>query len=60
MWIADPDPRSVIIRRPGVPDEVYGPEDTLTGDPEIPGFSCTVADIFAVLDRPGAPAPQDE
>ena len=59
VWIADPDPRTVRIRRPGVDDEVFGPGDTITGDPEIPGFSCAVADIFAVLDRPGRPAPQD-
>ena len=56
MWIADPAPRSVTIRRPGVADEVFGPEDTLTGDPEIPGFSCAVADIFAVLDHRTPPA----
>jgi len=51
MWIADPGPRTVVIRRPGAADEVFGPEDTLTGDPEIPGFSCAVADIFTVLDH---------
>ena len=50
MWIVDPAPRSVIVRRPGVADEVFGPEDTLNGDPEIHGFSRPVADIFAVLD----------
>ena len=59
MWIADPGPRTVVVRRPGVDDEVFGPEDTLPGDPEIPGFSCAVADIFAVLDRPGSLAPED-
>ena len=59
MWIADPSPRTVVIRRPGVEDEAFGPEDTLTGDPEIPGFSCAVADIFAVLDGPGRPARED-
>ena len=59
VWIADPDPRTMKIRRPGQPERILGPVDVLTGDPEIPGFSCAVADIFAVLDRPGAPAPQD-
>ncbi len=58
MWIADPGPRSVIVRRPGVDDEVFGPEDTLNGDPEIPGFACAVADIFAALDYP-APSSTD-
>ena len=51
VWIADPASRAVRIRRPGVEDEVFGPEDSLSGDPEIPGFSCAVADIFAALDH---------
>ena len=60
VWIADPDPRVVKIRRPGEPERIFGMGDILTGDPEIPGFSCAVADIFAVLDRPGSPAPEDD
>ena len=60
VWIADPDPRTVKIRRPGQPERVFGSGDTLTGDPEIPGFTCPVADICAVLGRPSPPAPQDE
>lgn len=59
MWIADPGPRTVVIRRPGVEDEVFGPEDTLTGEPEIPGFSCAVVDIFAVLDRASVRTSED-
>ncbi len=59
MWIADPDPRTVIIRRPGVDDQVFGQDDVLSGDPEIPGFSCAVTDIFAVLDRPVGHDPED-
>ena len=50
VWIADPDPRTVAIRRPGQPERVFGVGDILTGEPEIPGFACPVADIFAVLD----------
>ena len=59
MWIADPGPRTVVVRRPGVEDEVFGPEDTLTGEPEIPGFSCAVVDIFAVLDRASSSKRED-
>lgn len=58
-WVADPGSRTVVIRRPGAEDETFGPGDTLTGDPEIPGFSCAVADIFAALDRPGRPPRED-
>ena len=59
VWIADPDPRTVKIRRPGQPERIFGPGDVLSGEPEIPGFTCAVADIFAVLDRPAIPAPED-
>ena len=51
VWIADPDPRTVTVRRPNAPDQVFGIGDALSGEPEIPGFTCQVADIFAVLDR---------
>ncbi|MYC33648.1 MAG: Uma2 family endonuclease [Chloroflexi bacterium] len=57
VWIADPVPRTVAIRRPGVAEQVFGVGETLYGEPEIPGFTCAVAEIFAVLDRmpkPGA------
>ena len=51
VWIADPGPRTVAIRRPGQPERISGSDDMLYGDPEIPGFACAVADIFAALDR---------
>lgn len=51
MWIADPGPRTVTIRRPSEADTVFGPDSTIIGDPEIPGFGCDVSAIFAVLDR---------
>jgi Uma2 family endonuclease len=59
MWIVDPGPRAVTIRRPDSPDLILGIGDVVTCEPEIPGFSCAVADIFAVLDRSGRPAPED-
>ena len=57
MWIADPGPRTVAIRRPGVAEQIFCIGDIVSGEPEIPGFTCAVAEIFAVLDRmpkPGA------
>ena len=56
VWIADPGPRTVTIRRPGMPERVFRVGDTLSGDPDIPGFSCLVAAIFAVLDAFERPA----
>ena len=51
VWIADPTPRTVSIRRSNRPERIFGVGDMLYGDPEIPGFACAVADVFAVLDR---------
>ena len=57
MWIADPGSRTVAIHRSGAAEQVFGVGDILSGEPEIPGFSCPVVDIFAVLDRnPGSNA----
>ena len=51
VWIADPGDRTVRIRRPGAVELALGPSDILSGDPELPGFSCAVSAIFAALDR---------
>ena len=58
VWIADPALRRVAIRRPDRPEQVFGHDDMLYGDPEIPGFACPVTDVFAVLDR--MPTPEAE
>ena len=50
VWVVDPQTRIVVIRRLGQAERVYGVGDVLSGEPEIPGFACAVADIFAVLD----------
>ena len=54
VWVVDPETRTVVIRRPGLPEQVLRGDDMLYGDPEIPGFACRVSDIFAVLDRRAA------
>ena len=51
VWVVDPETRTVVIRRPGLPEQVLRGDDMLSGDPEIPGFACRVSAIFAVLDR---------
>ena len=58
MWIVDPGPRTVAIRRPGAAEQIFGIDDILSGEPEIPGFTCPVADIFAVL-NPWTPSATD-
>lgn len=48
VWVVDPDPqaRTVQVFRLGELPMLLGPGDTLTGDPEMPGFSCPVAEFF--------------
>ena len=50
VWIADPGPRTVAIRRPGMSEQIYQGDAMLYGEPEIAGFACRVSEIFAVLD----------
>ena len=45
-WGVDTEFRLVSVHRPGVPAEALDSSDMLTGDPELPGFSCPVADLF--------------
>ena len=59
VWIIDPGPRTVVLRRPGRPEQIFGVGDVLRGDPEIPGFVCSVDDIFSVLDRMALPITEE-
>lgn len=59
VWIADPGPRTVTIRRSDGTESVFNAGDTVSGEPEIAGFSCAVTDIFAVLDRMPKPANEE-
>jgi Uma2 family endonuclease len=46
VWILNPYFRTVTVHRPGVSAVALDSRDTITGDPELPGFSCPVADFF--------------
>lgn len=46
VWEINPYSRTVIVHRPGVNPVALDAADTLTGDPELPGFSCPVAEFF--------------
>jgi Uma2 family endonuclease len=46
VWVVDPEGRSVTVHRPNQLPQVVEGEDELTGDPEMPGFRCRVADLF--------------
>lgn len=46
VWVVSPRFRTVTVHRPGVDPVALDRRDTLTGDPELPGFSCPVAEFF--------------
>jgi Uma2 family endonuclease len=46
VWVVNPFFRTVTIHRANASPLALDDRDTLTGDPELPGFSCRVADFF--------------
>jgi Uma2 family endonuclease len=48
VWVVHPERRTVTIYRPGDPTPVLlSDRDVLEGLPELPGFRCPVAELFA-------------
>jgi Uma2 family endonuclease len=57
-WLIDPERLTIDVYRPGCPPERLGPDGALTGEPVLPGFRVTVAEVFGWLrHRPGPAAP---
>jgi Uma2 family endonuclease len=48
VWSADPSTQTVTAYRANQPPEVFGPDDTLTVEDVIPGFSMPIRDVFAL------------
>ncbi len=46
VWIADPDLQTVTIHRPGREPEFFTASQTLTAEPELPGFRVEVRQLF--------------
>jgi Uma2 family endonuclease len=46
VWELDPLRKTLIVHRPGADPLALDVRDTLTGDPELPGFRAAVADFF--------------
>jgi len=55
VWQIDPDERTVTIHKPTQAFIILKATDTLSGDPELPGFSVLVGEFFRL---PGEPASQ--
>jgi Uma2 family endonuclease len=47
VWVVSPRHRTVTVHRPQTPSHLLGQADTLTGGDVVPGFSCSVSEIFA-------------
>ena len=46
VWVLNPYNKTLVIHRPGDDALALDVRDTITGDPELPGFSAPVADFF--------------
>jgi Uma2 family endonuclease len=46
VWVLNPYFRTVAVHRPTAEPVQFNRTQTITGDPELPGFSCPVADFF--------------
>ena len=51
VLLVDAYHREVTVRQAGGEIRILAADDTLTGEPTLPGFSCRVSEIFSDLDR---------
>jgi Uma2 family endonuclease len=46
VWLAKPKSRRISVYRPDGTEVTFGPNDTITAEPVLPGFSMRVGDVF--------------
>jgi Uma2 family endonuclease len=46
VWLVYPRTRNVYVLRSSTGVQILGPDDTLTGEELLPGFSCPVGELF--------------
>jgi Uma2 family endonuclease len=46
VWVADPDFRTVMVHRTGQPPRSFAEDQTLKGEPDLPGFKAAVSELF--------------
>ncbi len=46
VWVVYPETRTVGVYRPDAPEVMLGEDDVLDGGAALPGFTCSVRDIF--------------
>jgi Uma2 family endonuclease len=47
VWVVNPRRKTVTVYRPQTPLALLGETDTLTDEDVVPGFRCSIAEIFA-------------
>ena len=47
VWLLDPAARTLVVHAPGADPRPLTESDGLTGEPDLPGFACGVAEFFA-------------
>jgi Uma2 family endonuclease len=47
-WLIDPLRKRVYIYRPNLPAEILGDPETVTGDPELPGFVLNLSELWVL------------
>ena len=55
-WVANYQRRTVLVRRPGEPDELFRAPQTITGGDVLPGFAMRVAELFPPQFAPVPPS----
>jgi Uma2 family endonuclease len=62
VWVVSPKQRTISVYRLGQPPVTLQESDTITGEDVLPGFSMSVAEVFAdpLADEPSAPVPAGE
>ena len=48
VWVVDPEARDVSLCRLGEEPRLLSADDTLTADELLPGFQCSITQIFAM------------
>ena len=48
VWVIHPESRTVEAYRADAPVETLGEDEILDGAPALPGFTCTVRDVFDI------------
>ena len=57
VWLVDPEGQSVTVYRASQLPQVFEGADELSGEPELPGFHCRVADFFYLPGEEDAATP---